>query len=69
MSTNKNAILRYQTLDKCFRNLGKRYFINDLIEECNEALFDYDSSNLGIQKRQEYEMPYKNIFNVLRFNY
>ncbi|WP_299060118.1 WYL domain-containing protein [uncultured Polaribacter sp.] len=55
MSTNKNAILRYQTLDKCFRNPGKRYFINDLIEECNEALFDYDPSNSGIQKRQIYD--------------
>lgn len=55
MSTNKNAILRYQTLDKCFRNPGKRYFINDLIDECNEALFDYDPSNSGIQKRQIYD--------------
>jgi predicted DNA-binding transcriptional regulator YafY len=55
MSTNKNAILRYQTLDKCFRNPGKRYFINDLIEFCNEALFDYDPSNSGVQKRQIYE--------------
>ena len=55
MSTNKNAILRYQTLDKCFRNPGKRYFIGDLIEACNEALLDYDSSNSGIQKRQIYD--------------
>jgi predicted DNA-binding transcriptional regulator YafY len=55
MSTNKNAILRYQTLDKCFRNPGKRYFINDLIELCNEALFDYDPLNSGIQKRQIYD--------------
>lgn len=55
MSTNKNAILRYQTLDKCFRNPGKRYFIEDLVDACNDALFDYDPSNSGIQKRQIYD--------------
>lgn len=55
MSTNKNAILRYQALDKCFRNPGKRYFIKDLIEVCNDALLDYDPSSTGIQKRQIYD--------------
>ena len=55
MSTNKNAILRFQTLDKCFRNPGKRYFIKDLIEACNDALIDYDPSSSGVRKRQVYD--------------
>ena len=38
MATTKNAFIRYKVLDNCFRNPGKRYFIDDLIEECNKAL-------------------------------
>ncbi|WP_299385809.1 WYL domain-containing protein [uncultured Lacinutrix sp.] len=55
MSTNKHAIIRYQTLDKCFRNTGKRYYIEDLLEACNNALFDFDPNSLGIKKRQLYD--------------
>lgn len=52
MATNKNALIRYKTLDKCFRNPGKRYFINDLIEECNKVLASIDPHSNGISRRQ-----------------
>lgn len=55
MSTNKNATIRYQALDKCFRNPGKRYFIEDLNEACNEALLDIDPNSTGVKRRQIYE--------------
>lgn len=55
MATNKNAIIRYQSLDKCFSNIGKRYAMKDLIEACNKALFDYNGSTNGIKRRQIYE--------------
>jgi predicted DNA-binding transcriptional regulator YafY len=55
MSTNKHAIIRYQTLDRCFSNLGKRYFIEDLLEACNQALFEFDTETNGIKKRQLYD--------------
>ncbi len=55
MSTNKNAQLRYQVLDKCFRNPGRRYFINDLLDECNNTLYEYEPNAEGIKKRQLYE--------------
>lgn len=55
MATNKNATIRYQTLDKCFRNPGKRYYFQDLIEACNEALLDVDPNSSGIKRRQIYE--------------
>lgn len=38
MATNKNAFVRYKILDSCFRNFGKRYFIENLIEKCNKEL-------------------------------
>lgn len=55
MATNKHAIIRYQTLDKCFRNPGKRYFIEDLIEECNNAIYEFSGNDIGIKRRQVFE--------------
>lgn len=55
MSTNKNAIIRYQALDKCFRNPGRKYFIGDLIEACRNALYEFDGTDTGIQVRQLYD--------------
>lgn len=41
MSTNKNAIIRYRVLDRCLRNFQKRFYIEDLIEACSNAISDY----------------------------
>ena len=42
MPTNKNAQLRYQVLDKCLSNWSRRYYIEDLVDACNEALYLYN---------------------------
>ncbi len=55
MATNKNALIRYQVLDRCFRNSGKMYFWEDLLEECNKALIDFDPTSDGIQRRQLFD--------------
>lgn len=55
MATNKNALIRYKVLDNCFRNTGRRYFIQDLIDECNKVLLDIDSGSKGISRRQIFE--------------
>jgi predicted DNA-binding transcriptional regulator YafY len=55
MATNKHAVIRYQALDKCFRNIGKRYFMDDLIEACNHAIYEFTGSDEGIKKRQVFE--------------
>lgn len=55
MATNKNAIIRYKILDKCFRNSGRKYFIEDLINECNKILSEIDPSNKGISRRQVFD--------------
>ena len=55
MSTNKNATIRYQALDRCFRNPGRKYYIDDLIEACNEALLDIDPNSTGVKRRQIYD--------------
>ena len=52
MPTNKNALLRYQALDRCFRNSGRRYYINDLLNEVCSALLTENHLSTGIQMRQ-----------------
>ena len=59
MPVNKNAFLRYNTLDKCFSNFGRKYYIEDLLEICSDALLDYDASKEGVKRRQ--------LFNDIRF--
>lgn len=55
MPNNKNALIRYQALDKCFRNPGRRYFMKDLLEACNQALQEFDPTAEGVQRRQLYD--------------
>lgn len=55
MATNKHAIIRYKTLDKCFRNTGRKYFIEDLIEECNKSLYDFSGVDAAISRRQVFD--------------
>lgn len=55
MATVKNALIRYQTLDKCFRNSGRRYYMSDLLEAVNAALIEHDPNSSGIQRRQLFD--------------
>lgn len=59
MATNKHALIRYHALDKCFSNFARRFYIENLISACNDALYDFtgdsrysDPLNPGISRRQ-----------------
>lgn len=59
MPINKQALVRYIALDRCFSNFNRFYYIEDLIEVCNEALYSHtgnsaysDPSKPGISRRQ-----------------
>jgi predicted DNA-binding transcriptional regulator YafY len=54
MPTNKNASIRYQALDKCFRDKYHRYYMEDLIDKCEEALLYYNGVG-GVSRRQIFE--------------
>lgn len=55
MPVNKHALIRYQALDRCFASRGKQYFLEDLLEACNEALYEYAGNTKGITRRQLFE--------------
>jgi predicted DNA-binding transcriptional regulator YafY len=52
MAVIKNALLRYQTLDRCFKNTGRNYLVDDLLYEVNIVLLEDNPHSSGIQKRQ-----------------
>lgn len=52
MGITKNPLVRYKILDKCFRNTGRKYFIDDLIEACSQSVEGY---NTRISRRQVLE--------------
>ncbi|MCC8115254.1 MAG: WYL domain-containing protein [Bacteroidales bacterium] len=52
MATNHHAQIRYQALDRCFRKQYKRFYIEDLIEACCQAIYDYSGIEHGVQRRQ-----------------
>jgi predicted DNA-binding transcriptional regulator YafY len=51
MSSNKNALIRYKTLDKCLKNKYKKYTLEDLMEECSDALFEFEGKESFVSKR------------------
>lgn len=52
MPINKHALIRYHALDKCFGNRYKRYYIEDLIEACNNAIYELTGVSDGVKRRQ-----------------
>lgn len=55
MATNKHAVIRYQALDRCFSNFARRFYIEDLIEACNDAIYDFTGKEDGIERRQLFD--------------
>lgn len=55
MSINKNAYLRYQVLDKCFSNKYRIFFIEDLLEEVNKSLEEFNGDGSKIERRQLFD--------------
>lgn len=51
MSQNKNALLRYRTIDRCLRNTGRRWTLQDLVDACSDALYEYEGKQDMVSTR------------------
>ncbi len=51
MALNKNALIRYKTIDKCLQNRFRKWTLDDLIEECSDALYEYEGKDCNVSKR------------------
>ena len=62
MPVDKQVLLRYQVLNKCFRNKYREYTIDDLVDECNKALRNADKAEVSKRSVQ-------NDINILEADY
>lgn len=51
MPANKNALIRYKTIDNCLRNQYRRWTIQDLVDACSDALADAEGIYKGVSLR------------------
>lgn len=51
MPINKLALIRYKTIDDCLKNRFRKWTLEDLIEACSEALYEYEGVTSGVSRR------------------
>lgn len=51
MPVNRNALIRYNTIDNCLKNRMRQWTLDDLIDACSEALYEYEGIDKGVSKR------------------
>lgn len=51
MPANKNALIRYKTIDNCLRNRYRKWTLEDLVDACSDALYDMEGIRKGISVR------------------
>lgn len=51
MPANKNALIRYKTIDRCLRNKYRRWTLDDLVEACSDALYEMEGITRGVSVR------------------
>ncbi|MGV3540582.1 MAG: WYL domain-containing protein [Rufibacter sp.] len=51
MPVNRNALIRFRTIDNCLRNCYRQWTLEDLIEACSEALYEYEGIDKGVSRR------------------
>lgn len=51
MPANKNALIRYKTIDNCLRNRFRRWTLDDLVDACSYALYEMEGITKGVCAR------------------
>ncbi|MDO3641417.1 YafY family protein [Mucilaginibacter sp. L3T2-6] len=51
MPVNRNALIRYRTIDSCLQNRRRKWTLDDLIEACSDALYEYQGIETGVSRR------------------
>ncbi|MDR3219183.1 MAG: WYL domain-containing protein [Dysgonamonadaceae bacterium] len=51
MPANRNALIRYKTIDNCLQNRFRQWTLDDLVEACSDALYEFEGIDKGISKR------------------
>ncbi len=67
MATNKHAMIRYQALDSCFGNRYRKFFIEDLVSACNDALEEFYISKQNPITKESYQVKKRTIFEDIKY--
>ena len=51
MASNKNSLIRYKSIDQCLRNTMRQWTLEDLIDACSDALYEYEGKDVYVSKR------------------
>lgn len=51
MPINKLALVRYKTIDNCLQNRFRKWTLEDLMEACSDALYEYEGITNGVSRR------------------
>jgi len=51
MPVNRNALIRYRTIDNCLQNRYKKWTLEALIDACSDALYEYQGIDKGVSRR------------------
>ena len=51
MPVNRNALIRYKTIDNCLRRRHVKWTLDDLINACSDALYEYTGVDKVISRR------------------
>lgn len=51
MPVNRLALIRYKTIDNCLTNRFRKWTLNDLVEACSDALYEFEGKSQGVSVR------------------
>lgn len=51
MALNRLALIRYRTIDNCLRNRARRWTLEDLMDACSDALYEYEGIDRPVSRR------------------
>ena len=51
MPVTRNALVRYKTIDQCLQNRYRPWTLENLIDACSEALYEYEGIDKGVSRR------------------
>ncbi|PJJ83401.1 helix-turn-helix transcriptional regulator [Mucilaginibacter auburnensis] len=51
MPVNRNALIRYRTIDSCLQNRRRKWTLDDLIDACADALYEFQGIDTGVSRR------------------
>lgn len=64
MPVTKQKLIRHYALDRCLRNQTRRYYVEDLLAECNKALEAKDCQSISLRTIKNDINEFETLYNT-----